>query len=130
MKLFNRPPRFEILVIAGVALLSFVITLVVVAASSGARARRVAAAAAAERQQNAKPPLFSPEELAITADDFILPASPATDRSLDYVPYRPRLPRWSRELVDAYWVPPSDIAAEIVGTINDQNMERLFQKVP
>jgi hypothetical protein len=130
VKPFVRLPRFEVLIIAGAALLAFVITLVVVASSSGARARRVAAEVAAERLQHEKPPALTPEELALTPEDFLLPSFEPVARSLEYVPYRPRLQRWNPELVDKYWIAPRDIAQEIVGSINDQNMQRLFQKVP
>ena len=49
---------------------------------------------------------------------------------LEYVPFRPRLKRWSAELAAKYWVAPREVATEIVQTINDQNIQRLFQDVP
>jgi hypothetical protein len=130
VKPFIRLPRTEILIIAGAALVAFVITLAVVTSGSGARAGRAAAEAAAERLQNKKPPALSAEELALSPEDFMLPSMEPVERSLEYVPFRPRLQRWSPALVDRFWIAPRDIATEIVGSINDQNMQQLFQKVP
>jgi hypothetical protein len=119
-----------VLAIAGIALLAFVITLFVVASSAAGRSRRAAAQALEESARAKKRPLLTTEELALGAEDFILPRLDRPEPKLEYVPFRPRLSKWSADLASKYWVAPRDIAAEIVETINDQNMERLFQDVP
>jgi hypothetical protein len=119
-----------VLVVAGVALLAFVITLVVVASSAAGRSRRAAAQAMEESARAKKQPILTTEELALGAEDFILPPFDRPEPKLEYVPFRPRLTRWSADLASKYWVAPRDIAVEIVESINDQNMERLFQDVP
>jgi hypothetical protein len=130
VKLPRRLPRPEILIVAGAALLAFVITLAVLAAQAGARARGTAAAARQEMQRTAKKPLLSAEELEITPEDYMIPNLAPAPLTQQYVPYRPRLPRWNPELVQKYWVDPKEIAKEIVGSINDRAMEQLFQNVP
>jgi hypothetical protein len=123
-------PRTEILVIAGVCVLAFAVTLAVVGGAAAARARRASAEALLDRQAARKPSLLSAEDLAITPEDFLLPTIAEADTRLLYAPFRPRLARWNPELIRKYWVPPREIAAEIVESINDQNMQRLFQNVP
>ena len=49
---------------------------------------------------------------------------------MQYAPFRPRITRWSADLAAKYWVSPRDIAAEIIQSVNDQNMQRLFQGIP
>jgi hypothetical protein len=119
-----------VLAIAGVALLAFVITLVIVASAAAGRARRASAQAAEESARQKKKPLLTMEELALGAEDFILPPLDRPEGKQQYAPFRPRLTRWSADLASKYWVSPRDIATEIVETINDQNMQRLFQDVP
>ena len=118
------------LAVAGVALLAFVITLAVLGSSAAARSRREAAQATEESARSKKQPLLSAEELALSSEDFILPPLDRPAAKLKYAPFRPRLTRWSADLAAKYWVAPRDIAAEIVQSINDQNMQRLFQDVP
>jgi hypothetical protein len=117
-----------VLAVAAAALLAFVITLSVLAASAAGRSRK---AAAQEREESAlmKKPLVTMEELALGAEDFILPALERPEELPQYVPFRPRMKKWSDELAARYWVSPRDIAAEIVGSVNDQNIQRLFQDV-
>ena len=130
MKPFLRLPRREILIVAGVALLAFVVTLVVMASSYGGRARRRAQEARQELERTRTPPVLSAAELELTPDDFLLPPAPTVDTRLSYVPFRPRLERWSAEMVGKYWIPPRDIAIDILKSVNDANMERLLQGVP
>ena len=118
------------LAIAGVAVLALVITIAVASSAAGGRARRAAAQAAEESARTKKKPVLTMEELALGAEDFILPPLDRPEGKLEYVPFRPRLKRWSAELVSKYWVAPRDVATEIVQTINDQKMQRLFQDVP
>jgi hypothetical protein len=119
-----------VLGVAGVAVLALVITLAVVSSAANGRARRAAAQAAEESARAKKKPLLTMEELALGAEDFILPPLDRPEKKLEYVPFRPRLTRWSAELVAKYWVAPRDVAAEIVQAINDRRMQRLFQDVP
>ena len=118
------------LAVAGVALLAFVITLSVVASTTAERSRRAAAQALQESARMKKPPLLTTEELALGAEDFILPPLDRPEAGPAYVPYRPRLTRWSQDLASKYWVAPRDIATEIVESINDRNTQRLFEDVP
>jgi len=119
-----------VLAVAGVALLAFVITLAVTASAAAGRARRASAQAAAESAREKNKPLLTMQELALGAEDFILPPLDRPEAKQRYVPFRPRLTRWSAELASKYWVSPRDIATEIVERINDQDIERLFQDVP
>ena len=130
LKQLLRLPRAEVLAVAGAALLAFVITLAIVASAAAGRSRRAAAQAAEESAREKKKPLLTMEELALGAEDFILPPLDRPEAKMEYVPFRPRLKRWSAGMASKYWVAPRDIAAEIVETINDQNMQRLFQEVP
>ena len=130
LKQLIRLPRAEVLAVAGVALLAFVITLAVAASAASGRARRASAQAAEDSAREKKKPLLTMEELALGAEDFILPPLDRPEAQQQYAPFRPRLTRWSADLASKYWVAPRDIATEIVETINDQNARRLFQDVP
>ena len=130
MKQFLRLPRREVIIVAGAALLSFVITLSIVASGARGRLRSAEEAQRAEKGRAQKPPALSSEELSLTADDFLLPKLTPLGTSPTYTPFRPRLPRWSRHMVAAYWISPREIALEIIASINDANMQRLFEKVP
>jgi hypothetical protein len=125
-----RLPRAEVLAVVGAAFLAFVITLVVAASGAAGRSRLAAAQAAEESAREKKKPLLTMEELALGAEDFILPPLDRPETKMEYVPFRPRLKRWSPGLASKYWVAPRNIATETVETINDQNMQRLFQDVP
>jgi hypothetical protein len=130
VKLSLRLPRREILIIAGVALLAFVVTLAIMSSSSGSRARRRALEARQELERNRTRPALSAAELELTPDDFLLPAAPAIDTGLSYIPFRPRLERWSPEMAGKYWIAPREIAIDVLGSVNDENMRRLLQDVP
>jgi len=118
--------RREVLFIAAVAFLSVVVTLIVLTVSSNARERRTADQA---RQKQGKVAV-SGEEGALSVDDFLLPAAPQAEQPPAYYPFRPPVLKWTRENVDKFWVPPRRIAADAIGTINDRNMENMFEKVP
>jgi len=130
VKLPRRLPRPEILIIAGAALLAFVITLAVLASQAGARAREVSQASLQESSRARKKPLLSADELEITPEDYLVPDLLPAPAPRQYEPYRPHLKRWSQELVQKYWVDPREIVKELVGSLNDRNMEKLFQNVP
>jgi hypothetical protein len=123
-------PRVEVLAVAGAALLAFVITLAVLASSAASRARRDEARAREDSARAKNQPLLTAEELALSSEDFILPPLDRPAARLVYAPFRSRLTRWSAELSAKYWVAPRDIATEMVASMNDQNMQRLFQDVP
>ncbi len=100
------------------------------ASQAGARARAASAASLQELRRTARQPLLSPDELSITPEDYMIPDLTPAPTSPQYTPYRPRLQKWNQELVQKYWVDPREIAKEIVGSINDRNMDQLFQNVP
>ena len=129
MKQFPRLPRAEILIIVGACVLAFIITLAIVSTSDGARVRRLAAEEHRALQHTEKQPALSPEELALTTEDFMLPAAPPPETEPHYVPFRPRQARWSAEAVAKYWIPPRQIILEILQAANDRTMRRLFEKV-
>ncbi len=118
------------LAVAGAALLALVITLSVVASTTAERSRRAAAQALQESARTQKAPLLTIGELALGAEDFILPPLERPATGPEYAPYRPRLTRWSQDLASKYWVAPRDIATDIVESANDRNIRRLFQDVP
>jgi hypothetical protein len=128
VKLFLRLPRREILIVAGVALVSFIVTLAILGSSAGSRARR-AQQARQELEKTRTGPTLSAAELELTPDDFLLPPAPAVTTDLSYVPFRPRLDKWSAEMADRYWIPPRDVAIDVLKGINDENMKRLLQDV-
>lgn len=115
-------------VIAGIALLAFVITLVV--AISGARSKRSAQETPRDTVPRISATVLRPDDLGITADDFLLPSIAPVDLAEHYAPFRQRLTKWSPALIARYWIPPRQIATEIISSLNDQNMRELFQKVP
>ncbi len=117
-------PR-EALFIAAVAVASAVITLIVLTASFNSRERR-----AAQEAREAQGKSMAPQVEQLSVDDFLLPAAPSADKPAGYYPFRPRLLRWSRENVEKFWVSPRRIATDTIGTINDRNMESMFEKVP
>jgi hypothetical protein len=116
--------------VVGVTLLAFVITLSVAVSSTAARMRREAAQAREESMRPKKQPLLTAEDLALSPEDFLLPPMDQPASKMRYTPFRPRITRWNADLAAKYWVEPREIAAEIVESINDQNMQRLFQDVP
>jgi hypothetical protein len=130
-RLSPRLPRTEVLVIIGVCLVAFVVTLVVMTSSVGARARRAAEAAREEAQEDMarEKPLVDTDDISVTAEDFLLPTFTPAPVHPAYVPYRTPTAKWSREMVEKYWVPPRSIALEIVQSMNDRAVERLFQDV-
>jgi hypothetical protein len=130
VKQFLRLPRREVLVIAGAAVLAFVITLAIMGAGAANRARRVRAEQREEMAHARKAPALTPEDLALAPEDFFLPDLRAPKQSFPYVPYRPRVQRWNAQMVRAYWIEPRQIAIDIIASINDQAMQRLFEKVP
>jgi hypothetical protein len=129
VKQFLRLPRREVLIIAGVSVLAFIVTLAVISSSEGGSARRVVAEERQALQRTQKPAALTPEELSLTPEDFLLPLPQSPERTAHYVPFRPRLSRWSAEAVGKYWIPPRQIILDILQSANDQNIRRLFEKV-
>ena len=129
MKQFPRLPRAEILVITGVSVLAFVITLAVVTSSGGARTRRLVTDARQALSHAQKPPALAPDELALTPEDFMLPLPHPAEKTPRYEPFRPQQAQWSAETVKKYWIPPRQVTLDILQAANDQNMRRLFEKV-
>ena len=125
-----RLPRAEVLVLLGAALVALVISLSIVASSSAARSRRAAEMAQQERLRQKKTPAFTLEDLALGPEDFLLPSLQGPSLEPRYAPFRPRLSRWSAEQASKYWVSPRDIATEMVQSMNDRAIERLFHDVP
>jgi len=119
-------PRREVLIIAAAGVASAVITLIVLTVSFNARERRAAELTKAA-PVGAQAASQAPDKLSI--DDFILPTVPPADSLPDYYPFRPRFHRWSRENVERFWVSPRQIAIDTIATINDRNMESVFEKV-
>ena len=126
----RRLPRPEVLLIAGLALVTFVITLSILASRAGADVRGRAAEALREQQKTLQAPPLTPQELSLAADDFMLEPSPAAPKELEYIPWRPRTERWTQEMINQYWVDPRQVAIDIVSAVNDRAMETLFEKVP
>jgi hypothetical protein len=118
--------RREVLFITATAFLSVVVTLIVLTVSSNTRERR----AAAEVPQKQGEVAVSGGEGALSVDDFLLPAAPQAEQPPAYYAFRLPVLKWTRENVDKFWVAPRDIAGETIGTINDRNMENMFEKIP
>ena len=124
-----RLPRREVLVVLGLGLAAFIVTLSVLASRTSADVRGRAAQALKEQEAANPGPSLTTQELALAPDDFMLPDEPGRGTPA-YVPWRPRTPVWTREMIDRWWIPPRAIATDILGTANDQAMQRLFEKVP
>jgi hypothetical protein len=107
-----------------------VIALAVVITRSRERGRREALRVSEQNTQARKTHVLTIEELALNDEDFIIPPMERPEATPEYTPFRPRFTRWSRDLASKYWVAPRDIATEIVESINDRNMQRLFDEVP
>lgn len=118
--------RPEVLIIAAAGVASAVITLIVLTVSFNSREHR-AVELAKEPPGSGQATSRAADELSV--DDFIFPTLPPADSMPDYYPFRPRLHRWSREDVEKYWVSPRQIAIDTIATINDRNMESMFEKV-
>jgi hypothetical protein len=118
-----------VLAIAAACALAFVITLSVLASSSAARTRQAAKAQEESRRASA-PRALTSEDLALGADDFLLPSFEPPALQPRYAPFRPRRSRWSAEEAAKYWIPPRRIATEMVESMNDRAIRRLFQDVP
>ena len=69
-------------------------------------------------------------ELSLTISDFLLPEAPAPAKAPPYYLFRQRLPRWSKEQVERYWIPPRDVAADVLRKVNDATMEKFFEQIP
>ncbi len=106
------------------------ITLSVLASSAAARSRRASAQAREETRRAKQPPAFTAEDLALGAEDFLLPSLESPVLQPRYAPFRPRQSRWSAEQAAKYWVSPREIATEMVESMNDRAIQRLFQDVP
>ena len=118
------PARREVLIIAALAGASVVVTLIVMAVPFNERQTR---AVLQPRQAQKQASAFT--ENVLTPEDFDLPPLPRSDQPPDYYFFRPRLSKWSKENVEKFWVPPRQIATDTIETINDKNMESLFEKV-
>ena len=113
-------------IIAAGAVIAVIVTLLILSGSSRARERRLASQVAAEEGRPAA--ASAREELAL--EDFLLPEARPAQSLPEYYPFRPRLQRWSREIVDKFWVSPRQVAVEVIGVVNDRNMEEFFKAVP
>jgi hypothetical protein len=130
VKQFPRLPRREVLLVAGAAVVAFAITLGIMGAGVRSRSRGTQDVQRAETAHAQKPPALKLEEMTLSPEDFLLPDLRPPLRESVYVPYRPRIQRWNAQVAGAYWVAPRQIAIDIIASINDQAMKRLFEKVP
>lgn len=126
MKLSLRLPRREVLIIAAAALIAVIITLAVLAGSSRAADRRrglnAPAAPASQRAEIREQP-------GLSLEDFIIPEAPRPSPLPRYYPFRPRIETWNPQLVEKFWVPPRQVAIDVLGAVNDRNMEEIFKDV-
>jgi hypothetical protein len=102
----------------------------VVVSASGARARKAARDLLNTPAPIVASPGLHPEDFGLTVDDFLLPTATTNDTTVRYTPFRQRLTKWTPQQVAKYWISPREIATEIVASLNDQNVGRLFEKVP
>ncbi len=122
--------RRELLILGGIALISALVTLAIMlsAAPRTSGSRTAESPAAAGTAGTARPPGAS-AEVTLSLSDFILPEPPALEKGPRYYQLRQRSPRWSREQVERYWVPPRDVAADVLGRANDKAMEEFFESL-
>jgi len=120
-----RSSRREVVIIALVAVVSAIVTLIVLTVSFNAREHR---ALDETRGLPGRGAVARPKD-EVSIDDFLLPQAPPADKPVEYYPFRPRLPRWSKENVEKFWVSPRRIATDTIAVLNDRNMESMFEKV-
>lgn len=106
-------------ILAGVALLSLLIVLILTGIT---RAEQPAA------------PVLSQAPLDPTRQNLDLSQFRYRDKIEELLkpawrPWRPRVPRWTEEMVDRFWIAPQEIELEKLQQINDNNLERLLQKL-
>lgn len=106
------------------------ITLSVLLSQSAARARRIAEDERRVVQASGKAPVLTADEISLSPEDFALPAMAAPGKPAEYVPYRPPTKKWTEEMIQAYWIPPREIALDEISAMNDEAIQRLFEKVP
>lgn len=123
-----RLPRREVLLVAAAGVLAVVVTLILLITSSNAQDRRASQQRLLQTQKSGAA-AQSTAEGELSVEDFLLPSLHATSTIPDYYPFRPRLPRWSRENAERFWVPPRQIVIQTIGALNDKNMEQMFEKV-
>jgi hypothetical protein len=116
--------------IAGAAIVAFAVTLGIMGASVRGRSLRAREEQRAELARTRRQPALAAEEMTLSPEDFLLPDLKTTTPEPAYIPYRPHLRRWNAQMAGAYWISPRQIAVDIIASINDQAMQRLFEKVP
>ncbi len=76
------------------------------------------------------PPAGARAEVSLSLSDFLLPEAPPPEKAPPYYLFRQRQSRWSKEQVERYWIPPRDVAAEVLRKANDKAMDKFFESIP
>jgi hypothetical protein len=117
---FTREIRIFLLLVAALALLSVVVTIIVGLAASPKEAPR------------SGPPILGGPMGESTFSVFDLAVPDETARALALEPALFREPRrmWSSEEVEAYWVDPRDLGIEVLSRENRKKIDAIFEAVP
>jgi hypothetical protein len=114
-----------------VAAISALVTLAILASGTARREARRAQSTEAPARKPGPAPETPAERAAFSLGpaDFLLPEASLQDQAPAFYPIRGRIPRWSAEQVERYWVPPREVAAGVLGRANDAAMEKFFEQV-
>ena len=108
--------RQLIVLFGGLFLLSMLVTLIVLITT----------------RPGAGPPAADAETIdyePMMLHQFLLPtAEPAY--TLQPHAWRKRIPRWSQEQIDRYWIPLNKIVLEIIIKENDRRIDAIFEEIP
>jgi hypothetical protein len=120
LRLEELQPRHIALGAGALFLLSVAVTLIVLAASP----RRDAPAESQPEAGDAGPAVGG-----LGIKDFLLETPEPPPQPRVYL-FRERMPRWTEEQVQKYWVPVNEAVLRILRRENDRRTEELLREVP
>ncbi len=118
-ELFTKEIRISLFVIAGLAVLAVILTIIIVLASRGHDPKETLFAASPNFQEAQK---LSLEDLAIP-DEFL------SIEEMQLELFRKQLKKWSWEQVRPYWIDPREAALEVLGQRNEELIDALMKDV-
>jgi hypothetical protein len=121
--------RLEALGAAGLFLLSVAVTLAILVSAPRRRPRAEEASPPPEAAQAAGQVASEPAVGRLGITDFLLEAPEPPPQPRIYL-FRERLPRWTEQQVQRYWVPVNEAVLRILQRENDRRTEELLREVP
>ncbi len=114
---------------AAVFLLSVAVTLAILASSARRRPSEAGSPPPAEPASAAGRAAPEPAVGRLGITDFLLEVPEPPPQPRVYL-FRERLPRWTEQQVQRYWVPVSEAVLRILRRENDRRTEELLREVP